>query len=279
MLAGLAPADRALVYGIVGGMPLYLSWWRPKLSVADNLLRLAGRPGSPLLTEGRLIMLTEVGGGEQSAAVLHAIATGKTRHSEIQDAAGTDPTRILDRLVESRLVQRVIPVTDDPLRSRRRIYRIAGNFLSFYLGPLLRHRSEIERGRGKDVMPAIVRQFDEHMGAAYEEALREHLWRMAGQHSLGSDVVAIGPWWQHDGQNEIDAVVLAEAGRTRIPVMAGEAKWARRLNAARVRDQLVRKAAALTDSPDKLRYIVCARDEVFNIGPGTLSITASDIFA
>lgn len=60
---------------------------------------------------------------------------------------GADPTRILDRLVEARLVERVVPVTDQDRVSRRRIYRIADNFLSFYLGPLLRHRSEIERDR------------------------------------------------------------------------------------------------------------------------------------
>lgn len=90
MLPQLPPDQRALVYGVVGGMPLYLSWWRPAESVHDNLLRLAGRPGSPLLTEGRLIMTTEVGGGDQTTAVLYALASGRTRHHEIKDLAGTD---------------------------------------------------------------------------------------------------------------------------------------------------------------------------------------------
>lgn len=127
MLPDLSPSDRALVYGIVGGMPLYLSWWRQEEPIADNLLRIAGRPGSPLLTEGRLIMLTEVGGGEQSASVVYAVASGRSRHSEIQDVTGADPTRILDRLIEARLVERVMPVTEHERGSRRRRYRIADN--------------------------------------------------------------------------------------------------------------------------------------------------------
>ena len=61
-------------YGIVGGTPLYLSWWNQRATVADNLLELAGRPGSPLLTEGQLVMATEVGEGEHTMGVLTAIA-------------------------------------------------------------------------------------------------------------------------------------------------------------------------------------------------------------
>ena len=279
MLPDLPPADRALVYGVVGGMPLYLSWWEQHASISANLLRLIGQPGSPLLTEGRLILLTEVGGGAQSSGVLHAIASGKTRHSEIADAVGSDPTRIVERLIEARLIERLIPVTEDPWRSRRRMYRIADNFLSFYLGPLLRHRSEIERGRGASIMPALLRALDPHMGAVYEEAFREHLRHLADIGKLGSDIVAIGPWWGPDGSNEIDAVAVAQPDRTRLAVAVGEAKWARRVDGARITQQLERKAAALPDEPENIRFIVCARDEVSHAPRDTLVITAADIFS
>ena len=81
MLPDLAPADRARVYGIVGGTPLYLSWWDQHASITENLLELAGRPGSPLLTEGLLVLATEVGAGEHTTGVLTAIAAGRTRHN------------------------------------------------------------------------------------------------------------------------------------------------------------------------------------------------------
>jgi AAA+ ATPase superfamily predicted ATPase len=266
------------VYGIVGGTPLYLSWWNQRASVTDNLLELAGRPGSPLLTEGQLVMATEVGEGEHTMGVLTAIAAGRTKHSEIKDAIGVDPSRTLDRLIELRIVERLLPVTEQGGRSRRRIYRIADNYLAFYLGPLTRFRAEIERGLGRSVMRPLTAFIDEHMGPVYEEAFRDHLRRLANQGDLGADIVAIGAWWTDDGQHEIDAVALAQRALTRMPVLAGESKWASTVNAGRIKAGLIRKAASLTPDANDLRYAVCAREEVEHADHDTLTYTANDIF-
>jgi hypothetical protein len=137
MLPGLPPETRALVYGLAGGMPLYLGWWQQGRTVTENLLYLVGNSGGPLLTEGRLIT-------------------------------------------------RLVPAGDDPRRSRRAIYRIADNFLAFYLGPVLKHRTEIERGHGRIAVPAIERELDSHLGLPYEEAFRECLWRKAEDGTLGA---------------------------------------------------------------------------------------------
>lgn len=278
MLSELSPADRARVYGIVGGTPLYLSWWNQRRSVTDNLFELVGRPGAPLLTEGQLVMATEVGEGEYTMSVLTAIAAGRTKHSEIKDAVGIDPSRTLDRLIELRIIERVLPVTEQESRSRRRIYRIADNYLAFYLGPITRFRAEIERGLGKSIIKPLAAFLDDHMGGVFEESFRDHLRRLANEGSLGDDIVAIGSWWGDDGQNAIDAVVLAQHGLTRVPVLVGEAKWTSSVNARRLTTTLARKAAALAPDAENLRYAVCARDVVEDVGDGTLAVTAKDIF-
>jgi hypothetical protein len=116
------------------------------------------------------------------------------------------------------------------------------------------------------------------MGPVYEEAFREHLRRLANEGALGEGVVAIGPWWNDDSQQGIDAVVLAQRELTRVPVLVGESKWAHRVDAMRIKAGLIRKAAALTSHVDELGYVVCARDAVEHPDIQTRTVTAADIF-
>ncbi len=276
MLPRLSPGERALVFGIVGGVPLYLRWWDQSRSVRRNLLDLVCRPAAPLLTEGQLVLATEGDAGDLARQVLYAIAAGRTKHNEIADAVRADPTRTLERLIELRLVERVAPATEDPRRTRRRLYRIADNFLAFWLAIVARHQAEIERGLGKSILPVLLQEIDDHMGPRYEVAFREHLRRLAEEGSLAPDVVAVGPFWTaaEDGV-EIDAVVLA--GRAREAILVGEATWARRVDGAAVARELQRKALALPRVRRDVRLAVCAREVVD--GRPDLAVTAHDIFA
>jgi AAA+ ATPase superfamily predicted ATPase len=276
VLRPLSPADRALVWGIVGGVPLYLRWWDADRSLRQNLAELVCRPGAPLLTEGQLVLATEGDAGDLAGQVLYAVAAGRTKHHEIATAIRADPTRTLERLVELRLLERVVPVTEDPRRSRRRVYRIADNFLAFWLGVVAPHTAEIERGLGAGILPVLLGQLDDFMGLRFEEAFRMHLRRLAAAGELGEEIVAIGPFWTAGADPaEIDAVALA--GRRREAVLAGEAKWTRRADARAIGRDLARKTALLPRARQDLRFAVCAREQVS--GGADLVLTSADLFA
>lgn len=277
MLPRLAPSDRALVWGIVGGVPLYLEWWDQSKGIRENLRDLVCSPGGLLLTEGELVLATEGESGELARQVLYAIAAGRTKHHEIENAVRADPARTLERLVELRLLDRLYPVTEDPRRTRRRIYRIADNFLAFWLGIVDRYRAEILRGLGNSILTVLLTELDDHMGPRWEEAFRIHLRRLADLGQIAPQVVAVGPFWTAAKDPvEIDAVVLA--GRRREAVLVGEAKWTKKLDATRVVKALERKAHSLPAVNDALRYAVAAREEVV-YGTDVLRATARDIFS
>jgi hypothetical protein len=231
-----------------------------------------------LLIEGQLVLATEAERGEYPSAVLHAIAAGHTRYGQIKDVIRAEPARTLERLQELRLIEKLTPVTD-PGRTRRAIYRIADNFLAFYLGVLSRFRTEIERGLGESIAGVLVQQLDGHAGPRWEDALRRHVRRLVSDGALARDVVGVGAWWSEDSTSEID--VVAVAGLERKPVLAGEAKWARRASGERLARQLAAKARLLpgVTDPGELRLLVCARDSLTNVPRDVLGVTAHDIFA
>jgi AAA+ ATPase superfamily predicted ATPase len=278
MLEDLSPADRALVWGICGGLPQYLAWWDQTRSVEENLAALACAPGGRLVSEGELVMATEGGSTDLASQILYAIGAGRTKFSEIKDVVRTDPTRTLERLRELRLIDRVLPVTVEEHASRRRLYRIADNFLAFWLGVLVRHRTQIDLGLGRTILPVLMDELNDHMGPRWEEAFRLHIRRLADVGAIGEDIVAVGPFWTSGGATgdvEIDAVALA--GRSRIPVLVGEAKWAKRVDGRRLRFGLEQKAKALGEVAQGLRYAVAARESVDH-PEGLLAVTAADIF-
>ena len=275
MLPDLPATQRALVYGLLGGVPLYLSWWDQAAPLQENLRRLVCRPAAPLLNEGKLVLATEVEHGELPSTVLHAVAAGRTRHNEIKDWVRAEPSRTLDRLIELRLIERLIPVTETE-RSRRRLYRVADNFLAFYLSLVERFRAEIERGLGESILDVLVTAIDDHMGLVWEAAFRDHLRWLAVAGQIGPQVVAVGPYWTDDGQTEIDALVLA--GRSRRPILAGEAKWTRSIDGPRVLAELTPKVARLPEPNPEIRFALCARESVRNAPDDVLVCTAAEMF-
>jgi hypothetical protein len=277
MLRRLKPADRALVYGLVGGVPLYLEWWDQRASVRQNLLRLACTPGGQLLTEGELVLASDLDLSDLGRRIVYAIAAGRTKFNEIQQVVRTDPSRTLDRLSQLRVVEKVVPVTADPRRARTNYYRIADNLLAFWLGIVDRYRAEIDRGLGRSILPVLVADLDDHLGGRYEEAFRFHLRRLAESGELGEGIVAIGPFWADQPQPvEIDAVALA--GRNRQAVLVGESRWARTEDAGRMCRVLAAKAQALPNRAPDLRYAVCARERLTNVPSDALAVTAAEIF-
>jgi AAA+ ATPase superfamily predicted ATPase len=272
---GLAPADQAVVYGVLGGMPLYLRLWDPDESIADNLANLIGEPHAPLVNEGELLLRTELPEAAGYFRLMAAIAEGHAKFSGIRDVAKMDPTRGLERLAAVRLVERRAPVTEALDQTRRRTHRIGDNFLTFWFRFVYPNRGEIERGLGAQVVrSSVLPKLDEHMGPVFKELARDHVRNLTVAGELDG-VTRVGSWWSADGRTEIDVVALSDQ---RV-ALAGEATWDERLD----RSALVRLRQGLRILPggddDEVPLALFARTGIDDVRPEEARlVTVEDLY-
>ena len=285
MLPAVHPLHRMVAWGVLGGTPHHLELWDQTVDPPANIRRLFFSRGARMLVEGELALRGETL-AELEVQVLHAIALGRTRHNQIADVVHAEPSRQIERLIELRLVERLQPVTEEGTRSRRRIYRLADNFMAFWLGHVLPHRAAIDAGLGDSACDLVMARLAGFLGPRFEEAFRLHLRRMAAQGALGEGVLAVGAFWAHENppapggernDTEIDAVVLA--GARRDAVLAGEAKLHHSISAPPLLRALERKTELLPRRASTMRLALAAGDAVVDAPPaGVLTYTARDIF-
>ncbi len=216
----LSAADKCRVYAVLGGTPLYLRQWDVEQTFRENLLMLFGDPASSLVDSAELILSTELEDAQAPYRALSAVALGATKHGEIRDRAKISTDRTIQRLISLGLLEKRVPATDQPKRSRRSVYSVADPYFRFYFRFIATNRGAIDRGLGEQVIDgAILPQFDTYMGHAFEDMARSFTRNLIARGALKGDTVS--SWWSTDGQHEIDIVGTA----ARAPTFIGSVKW------------------------------------------------------
>ncbi len=223
---GVDPQEAACVYGMVGGIPLYLRQYSPRMSLTENIAAMFLDPGSILYEEPANLIKQEVSRAASYNAVIAAIASGASQHNEIAAKAGMDSSALdyyLKGLVRIDLLQRVEPIGGKG--GRKALWQIKDNLFRFwyrFVGP---RRAMVERGMGDAVAPAIEKGLPLFMGPVFETMCRDWLWRECAAGNLLFPMTDVGCWWGNDpkerSQAEID-IVAVDDSTTRL---VGECRW------------------------------------------------------
>lgn len=216
----------ACLYGMVGGVPLYLLQFDPSISVCDNIAQAFLDPSSILYEEPMNLLKQEVSKAAPYNAVLSAIAGGATQHNEIAAKAGMESGALdyyFKELSRLGLVFREEPIAGK--KGRRSLWQLSDNLFRFWYRFVRPRQSLIERGLGEIVAERIVDGLPEYMGLVFESICKDWLWRELAARRLPFELSEIGRWWGNDpaerAEAEIDIVGVGE-GRT---VLVGEYKW------------------------------------------------------
>lgn len=227
MLGGFTDTQQAILYGVTGGVPEYLSRISPDLSPDDNIVNLFFDESGRLYEEPPNLLKQELRAPATYQSIISAIAGGASRLNEIATATGLETSSSssqLASLISIGLVRKETPVNESA-SSRRTLYRLADNMFLFWYRFVRPNLSSIAGGRGKDFYYMAVRpQIDSFMGSIFEEICRQYLFRTDIYPSLPFPPGEVGRWW---GTNpvkkcpeEID--LMSVHGRS---ALFGECKW------------------------------------------------------
>lgn len=251
----LSPTESAVVYGILGGTPLYVEQWDPKASRRANLIRLFGTPASPLVDAAELVLSGEIPELEGAFRILQAIALGRTRPGEISDYAKVAVERPLKRLTTLGILERKVPALEHPARTKRAVYRILDPYFSFWFRFIAPNRAQIARGLGVQLVDSLILPLiDDHMGSIFEEMARGHARLLAASGELTAN--RVDSWWSADGVHELD--IVGVAGNETVSFV-GTAKWSAQLLGRDILTNLDRHAAGLPDLRGNLPRLVYGR--------------------
>ena len=198
--------ERLIVYGLVGGIPWYLSFFDDGKSLKDNIIDNLINPYAVLNKEATLLFAEESESSVAYLDVISSIAKGHNRVGEMATDAGLETSRIsvlLKDLILLEIVERIRPI-DDP-KSKRTVYRIKDHYLRSYFRFIYPNNVEVGRDRYEEAYDEIMEDMDAYMGHVFEDACSEYVGRTCRE---------VGTWWGTDGsrrtKEEIDIAALCK---------------------------------------------------------------------
>lgn len=207
---GYSCEEKAIMYGITGGIPLYLEQFSPSLSIRENLLENLFDKNAMLFEEPANLFKQELREPSTYNAIITAIASGRTKLSEIASAVGIETglcTKYLTNLITLGVIRRETPVTAP--NSKRPLYLIDDQFFRFWFSFVPRNMSAVLSGRmEQNYAAAVESRLSDYMGLTFERMCRDYILYYADDPPF--PIGQIGQWWGgHPGthkQAQIDIV-------------------------------------------------------------------------
>ena len=256
MLKDYSAQDRALLYGVTGGIPEYLSRIDGTKDVHENIIRLFFDESGRLFEEPINLMKQELREPMTYHSIISAIASGASRLNEIATKTGLESggcSNQLSSLIALQIVKKEVPMTQNA-NSRSTLYSLEDSMYLFWYRFVRPNSSSIMCGVGRQIYETVVMpQNDDFMGRIFETICRQYLFLPEIYGKLPFPIGQIGRWWGNNArarrQEEID--LMAISGET---VLFGECKWRNEKIGRQVVERLLERGE-LFQYPEKYYYI------------------------
>ena len=203
------PEDLLCLYMLTGGVPKYVSLLVDSQSTTkDSMLSFVCSIGSPFLTEGKELLVSEFGKDYSTYfSVLQLIASGKTTQPEIDSIIGKNTGAYLQNLEKDySLVSKNQPLFAKP-GSRNARWRIKDCYLRFWFRFVYANQSLVETGRYDLLRELVEVRYEDFSGLTLEDYFR-------AKYQEEGRFTRVASYWDRKGANEIDLIALNGLDKT-----------------------------------------------------------------
>jgi len=218
-------ADAAVLYGVTGGIPLYLSLMDTQLSAADNIKINFLTPSGYLFEEPGNLIKQECREPGQYNAIIRVIADEASRLSEISTKSGLETSLCsvyITKLISIGIVKKEYPFREDT--GKKAIYSLNDSMFRFWYRFVAFYMPLISRGEAELAYERIEPQIPVFMGAVFEEICKQYLWRQNIARQTPILFNDAGRWWGNDPRKREECEIDIIADNKDEAIFA-ECKW------------------------------------------------------
>ena len=227
MLPGFTSEEQAILYGVTGGIPEYISRLNCSKTVDQNIIDLFFDESGRLFEEPGNLLKQELKEPASYHSIISAIAGGASRINEIATKTGLETSGCSNQiasLISLGIIRKETPITANSA-GRKTLYHLEDSMFLFWYRFVRPNISGVNRGIGETIYHTLVKpQISDFMGAVFEYICKQYLYLPQIYSSLPFPIGNAGRWWgnnpQKKCQEEIDIMAVQEEN-----ALFCECKW------------------------------------------------------
>ncbi len=190
--------DKAICYGVTGGVAKYLSLIDPKLSIDQNIINLFFSTSGYLYDEVKNLLIQEFSDVALVNNVIEQIASGENTINSIATKIKERETTVLyslEKLIRVDLVTKKTSMGEEKNKKKTQ-YVLIDTMFKFWYEFIPKAVSAIEMDQGELYFNKIVKpQIHAYMGSVFENMCRYYTLMTGIRGSLPIFIDQVGSWW------------------------------------------------------------------------------------
>ena len=258
--------DKAICYGITGGVAKYLSMIDPKKNIDENIIRLFFRTDGYLYDETRNLLTQEFSDISLVNNIVEQIASGVNTLNTISGKINEkEPTVLysLEKLISVGLIEKKKCITEKKNKKKTQ-YVLKDYMFKFWYEFIPKATSVIEMGQGALYYQKAVKPFlHSFMGSVFEEMCRYYTLNQGITGAYGCFVTSVGTWWGVENITDKNGYIRAQSADIDIVALSdidkkaviGECKFKNEKIDKGIYETLVRRGTLISNKYKISKYI------------------------